>query len=112
MFGTPFGVIFEKDNNVNIQYNLPSVPPHVTPEGVYAMARGGREAVTVDCVGREPTEKVADCTGGEAEAGAGKKLLGRTMAVECNDTVLDSLWKARITTSFEIKGIGQCKFQP
>uniref|UniRef100_A0A0D9W8Q7 Malectin-like domain-containing protein n=1 Tax=Leersia perrieri TaxID=77586 RepID=A0A0D9W8Q7_9ORYZ len=37
--GAAFGVTFEKDNNVSIQYNPPSVPRNAAPEGVYATAR-------------------------------------------------------------------------
>uniref|UniRef100_J3M0T6 Malectin-like domain-containing protein n=1 Tax=Oryza brachyantha TaxID=4533 RepID=J3M0T6_ORYBR len=39
IFGAAFGVTFEKDSNVSIQYNPPSVPPYAAPEGVYATAR-------------------------------------------------------------------------
>uniref|UniRef100_A0A0E0KUG5 Malectin-like domain-containing protein n=1 Tax=Oryza punctata TaxID=4537 RepID=A0A0E0KUG5_ORYPU len=39
IYGAAFGVTFEKDNNVTVQYNPPSVPPYAAPEGVYATAR-------------------------------------------------------------------------
>lgn len=38
IFGVAFGVTYEKDSNVTIQYP-PSVPPYIAPEGVYATAR-------------------------------------------------------------------------
>ncbi|KAG8082963.1 hypothetical protein GUJ93_ZPchr0014g46746 [Zizania palustris] len=39
LFGAASGVTFEKDSNVTVQYNPPSVPRHIAPESVYATAR-------------------------------------------------------------------------